>query len=163
VPAIRAAVGSLDPDVALDRLQTLREAHAADLGGLRFVTGLFASFGLLALALSVSGVYGLVAYTVTRRTREIGMRLAMGATAARVHRGMLRDSVRLALVGVVAGSGLAYAAARVLAAALGEAAVIDVGAFAGVVALLLAAVALATWFPALRVSGVDPAEALRSE
>jgi hypothetical protein len=163
VPRIRAAVSDLDPDVALDRLQTLRDAHAADLGGLRFVTTLFAAFGLLALALSVTGVYGLVSYSVTRRTREIGMRLAMGATTGRVHRGMLRDTARLALLGVALGGALAYPLARVLAAGLGGTAAVDASTFTGVIALMLGAVLLATWIPATRVARVDPAEALRTE
>ncbi len=163
IGGIRTAIAELDPDVALDRLQTLRDAHAADLGGLRFVTTLFAAFGFLALVLSVGGVYGLVSYSVTRRAREIGMRLAMGATAARVRRGMLGDSARLALIGIAVGSGLAYAAARVLAAGLGEAAVVDAITFGAVIVLMLVAVLLATWIPATGVARVDPAEALRAD
>ena len=162
-PAIRATLAALDPDVAVDQLQTLRDAHAADLGGLRFVTALFAAFGVLALVLSVSGVYGLVSYAVTRRGREIGMRFAMGATASRVHRGLLADSVRLASIGLLIGAALAGLAARLVAAGLGDAAVVDIRTFVAVIALLLGAVVLATWLPAMRVARVDPASVLRAE
>ncbi len=163
VPAVRAAIGALDPDVALDRLQTLREAQADDLGGLRFVTALFGAFGVLALGLSLGGVYGLVSFAVTRRTREIGMRFAMGATAGTVHRGLLEETARLALLGVALGSGLAYAGARVLEAGLGDQGGLDAVTFVSVVGLMLFSVALATWIPARRVSTVDPARALRTD
>ena len=159
---VRQIIGDLEGDVALDALQSLRDAHAADLGGIRFLTGLFAAFGALALVLAVSGVYGLVAYSVSLRTREVGVRMAMGASRRVVRTSVLFESGRLAALGLVLGLGLAYAAGRVLSAGLDGVAVMEVSTYVGVAALLVAAV-IAAYIPARRATRVDPVQALRSE
>jgi putative ABC transport system permease protein len=163
VPAVRRTMSELDPDVALDGLGALRDAHAADLAGIRFLTTLFGTFGLLALILAVGGVYGLVSHSVERRRQEIGVRMAMGASTGIVRRSVLGESALMAGVGLAIGLVLAYGAGRVLAAAMSGVAVLEVSTFVGVVAVLAAAVLTATWFPAVRATRVDPVEALRSE
>ena len=163
IPVVRQALTEMDPDVALDKLQSLRDAHAADLAGIRFVVSLFASFGVLALVLAVSGVYGLVSYSVSRRTKEIGVRMAMGATAGSVHAAVLRESAQLAAIGLPIGLVLSYGLARALAAGLDGIAIVEPSTFLGVAALLAGAVLAATWVPAMRATRVDPVEALRTE
>lgn len=163
VPQVREVLGEIDSDVAIDGLQTLRDAHAADLAGLRFLTTLFAAFGTLALVLSVSGVYGLVSYSVSQRTREFGVRIAIGATTGTVRGEVLRESATLAGLGVALGLVFAYAGARVLAAAMDGIAVLEPSTFVGVVALLVVAVLAASWLPARRATRVDPVVAMRSE
>ena len=163
IPAVRDIMGALEGDVALDQLQSLREAHSADLGGIRFLTTLFAAFGLLALVLAVSGVYGLVSYSVSLRTREVGIRMAMGATTRTVRAAVLSESGRLAAIGLSAGLVLAWIGARVLAAGMSGIAVVEASTFSMVAALLLVAVLGASWVPASRATRVDPVNALRSE
>ncbi len=163
IPAVRGAMAELDADVALDQLRSLREAHAADLAAIRFLTTLFATFGALALLLAVSGVYGLVSYSVSQRTKEIGVRMAMGATAGTVGGSVIRESAGLVGIGLAIGLPLAYGAARLLASSMAGVVAPELSTFVGVVLVLTAAVVAASWFPAMRATRVDPVEALRSE
>lgn len=160
---VRSIMAGLDSDVALSDLQSLRDAHAADLAGIRFLTALFAAFGVLALAMAVSGVYGLISYSVSLRTREVGVRMAMGATTASVRWAVLRETATLALIGLVAGLPLAYGGARVLAAGMDGVALIRPQTFVVVSLVLSAAVVAASWAPAGRATRVDPIEALGSD
>jgi putative ABC transport system permease protein len=160
---VRRTLAELDADVALDQLQTLRDAHAADLAGIRFLTTLFAAFGVLALVMAVSGVYGVVSTSVTQRTHEIGVRMAMGASAGRVRRTMIRESATLAVTGLSAGMVLAYAAGRVLAVGMDGIAIPEPSTYLTVALVLAVSVLAASWFPATRATRVDPVEALRSE
>ena len=162
-PVVRRTLAELDADVALDQLQTLRDAHAADLAGIRFLTTLFAAFGVLALVMAVSGVYGVVSTSVTQRTHEIGVRMAMGASAGRVRRTMIRESATLAVTGLSAGMVLAYAAGRVLAVGMDGIAIPEPSTYLTVALVLAVSVLAASWFPATRATRVDPVEALRSE
>ncbi|MEM7415282.1 MAG: ADOP family duplicated permease [Gemmatimonadota bacterium] len=163
LPEIRRIMTGLDGDIALSDLQTLRDSHAADLAGIRFFTSLFGAFGVLALILAVSGVYGLVSYSVSLRTREVGLRMAIGATATDVRVGVLRESAGVALLGLGVGTGLAWAGGRVIAAGLDGIALMQATTFVGVLTVLGLAVLAATWVPAGRATRVDPMTALRSE
>ena len=163
LPVIRDVMGDLEADVALNELQSLRDAHAADLAGIRFLTSLFVAFGTLALILAISGVYGLVSYMVSLRTREVGVRMAMGATARAVRTAILGESARLASLGLALGLFLAYGAARVLAAGFDGIAIIQASTFVAVAGVLVVAVLAATWVPATRATRVDPVNALRSD
>jgi ABC-type antimicrobial peptide transport system permease subunit len=163
VPAVRAAMTDLDADVALADLGTLDAAHRDGLAGVRFIMVLFGAFGALALVLAVGGVYGLVAYSVSQRTQEIGIRIAMGASGGSVQTGIVAEGARLAALGIGLGIALAVAAARGIGAAVVGLSLLDPRTLVGVALLLGAATLVASWIPARRVSLVDPVEALRRE
>lgn len=163
VPEVRQAMSELDRDVALDRIRTLRDAHRADLSAVRFISTLFGGFGVLALVLSLSGVYGLVSQQVSRRTQEIGVRMALGATTGRVRADVVAETGVLAGMGVVLGLGLSLASSRVLSAVLFDLPAMDVASFAGPALLLGLAALGAAWMPARKATAVDPVEALRLE
>ena len=163
VSAIRGVMSEIDAEVALAELQSLRRAHAADLAGIRFLTTLFGSFGILALLLAVGGVYGLVAHSVSRRQREIGVRMAMGANPGAVRRSVLGESIATGAIGVAIGLAMAYGAGTVLSVGMSGVAALELSTFVGVAVVLVAAVLAATWIPAMRATKVDPVEALRIE
>lgn len=163
IPGVRAAMSELDPDVALDQLQPLEAARRAELGGIRLVMALFGTFGIMALILAVSGVYGQVAYSVSRRTREIGVRMAVGATAGGVLARVLGEGARLTVLGLTVGVVLALGFAKLLSFALFGLPWLDPRAMGSVIALLALAAFLATLIPARRATRVDPVEALRTE
>lgn len=163
IPVVRSTMADLDADVALAGLQTLRRAHAADLAGIRFLTTLFGSFGILALLLAVAGVYGLVAHSVSRRQQEIGVRMAMGASESAVRRSVLGESVVTGGIGVVIGLIMAYGAGRILSVGMSGVAVMELSTYVGVAVVLAAAVLAATWIPAVRATKIDPVDALRVE
>lgn len=163
VPVLRDVMSEIDADVALAELQSLRRAHAADLAGIRFLTTLFGSFGVLALLLAVGGVYGLVAHSVSRRQQEIGVRMAMGANAGAVRRAVLGESLVTSGIGVVIGLAMAYLAGQVLSAGMSGVAVPELSTYVGVALVLVASVLVATWIPAMRATKVDPVRALRTE
>jgi putative ABC transport system permease protein len=163
VAEIRDVLGALDPDVALDAMQTLGDAHASDLAGVRFLTTLFATFGVGALLLAISGVYGLISYSVSQRTQEIGIRMALGASSGTVRTGVLAEGAMLAGAGLAIGAVLAYGFSRLLAAALFGLADIDPATFVAVALALAASAVAASWFPAVRATRVDPMAALRRD
>ncbi len=163
VPAIRAAVRELDPEVPVTGVTTLDAVVDEASAELSFLSLLLLTAAAVALALSAVGLYGVVAYVVSRRTREIGMRLAVGAGPGRVVRMVVWGSLRLAAAGLVVGLGLAAVGTRVLESLLVGVEPTDPGAWAWACAVLAAVATLAAWLPARRAAGVDPAEALRAE
>jgi ABC-type antimicrobial peptide transport system permease subunit len=124
---------------------------------------LIGSFAALALVLSAVGIYGVVMYGVTQRTRDIGVRMALGARPAQVLGSILRDGMRLAVIGLAIGIGGALALTRVLRAQLFETSPTDPTTFGAIVVLLAAVAAVASWLPARRATRVDPMVALRTE
>ena len=134
---------------------------------LRVASWIGSLLGLIALALSVSGLYGLLTYVLAQRTREIGIRMALGATAARVVQMIVRQSARVVAIGAGAGLALSYAALRVLAVALplelGNVSLFDAWSFAIAIGLVGVAALVASYFPARRATLVDPHTTLRSE
>jgi ABC-type antimicrobial peptide transport system permease subunit len=124
---------------------------------------MFTSFGLLALGLAVVGVYGVNAYVVSRRTREIGVRMALGATAGDVRRLVLRESLGLTVTGLVLGLILAGLVARALSSLLFEVSALDPVIFVAAPLVLAAAALGACYIPARRATRIVPLEALRSE
>jgi ABC-type antimicrobial peptide transport system permease subunit len=129
----------------------------------RFNMWLMTLFGCAALLLAAIGIYGLMAYSVQQRTQELGIRLALGADSSRLRRMVVRQGMRLTLVGVVIGMLAAFGLARLMAALLFGVGATDPLVFIGVPLLLSAVALLAVWVPARRASAVDPIEALRYE
>jgi predicted permease len=163
VEPLRRLVAGLDPNLALFNVRTMAEHVNGALGSRRVAATGAVVFGLLALALAMVGVYGVVSYTVTRRTHEIGVRVALGARPGDVFRMALVHGLRPAAVGAVIGLAAAYAAARLLRGLLYGVSPGDPATFAAV-ALLLALVAVAAaWVPARRAMRTDPVTALRYE
>src|SRR5262249_27965242 len=118
----------------------------------------FAAFGLMLAAL---GVYGVISYSVAQRTQEIGIRMALGATASRVQSGILWQTMRLVIVGVVIGAAAAAVMSRLISSMLFETAPTDLTAFVGTVTMLACAALAAALLPAYRAAHVDPMRALR--
>jgi ABC-type antimicrobial peptide transport system permease subunit len=119
--------------------------------------------GAMALLLGVAGIYGVISYSVSQRTREIGIRMALGAQRAEVTRLFLAYGLRLAAIGIVCGLVAAVALGRVMASLLFEVSPMDPLTYAAVCLSLAAAAMLASYVPALRATGVDPVTALRAE
>ena len=163
VASMRAAVARVDPELPLFRVRTLEEQIQASLARERLLAGLFTSFGALALLLSWAGLYGLVSFVTASRTREIGLRMALGAEAADVVRLVVGQSLRLAAVGLVVGLGVAVALARLLSGLLYGVRPVDLPTLGVVAALALLAGAAAGHLPARRAAGIEPMAALRHE
>jgi macrolide transport system ATP-binding/permease protein len=157
----RRALQAVDPAIPTLGLVTLDEHLRLALLGERVTALLIGTLGGLGLLLSVVGLYGVLAYLVTRRTREIGIRMALGAGPARIVAAVVGHGARPALIGLVAGLALGGAAARVVASSLYGVSAADPLVFGGATALVAAIVALAAWIPARRAARVDPMSALR--
>jgi putative ABC transport system permease protein len=161
--AIRQEVQAVDPMVAISKIKTVPELRADSLAERRFTLLLLAIFAGLAMTLSVTGIYSVMSYMVTERTREIGVRMALGANQGDVLNFMIRRGMIPALIGVTAGLGLAFATTRVIESLLYSVSATDPLTLV-VVALLLTIVALlACYIPARRATKVDPQVALRYE
>jgi predicted permease len=163
VNAVRSAFRDLAPDVAVGEPETMRELVVNSMGRERMVALLAGFFALLTLALTGIGLYGVLNYGVVRRRTEIGVRMALGATPGGVVAMILREAMRLVLPGVVLGAAGVWGATRLLNVLLYGVTALDPWAFAGSVAVLLAAALLASVLPARRAAAVDPIKALRFE
>jgi len=161
--AARATVLSLDRDLPVYDVFTLETMVDRALGQPRFYVLLLSIFAALAVVLAVVGIYGVIAYTVQQRTREIGIRIALGASRERVVAMVVRRGLILALAGIAFGSAGAYAVSRVLQSLLFGVGARDPFTFLAVAALLGAVALLASWLPARRAARVDPLAAMRAE
>ena len=162
-PAIKAAVHEVDPEQPVSRLREAGELLQNATARQRFNMSLLTLFGLLALVLATVGVYGVVAYGVTQRTRELGIRLALGARASSVQALVLRQGLGLTLTGLGLGILGALALSRLLTTLLYGVSPTDPHVL-GLSVLVLALVSMvACLIPAIRATKVDPIEALRSE
>jgi putative ABC transport system permease protein len=160
---VRSAMRRVDPTVALSGVEPLTQTLADSLARPRFTSALLAVFAVLALLLASIGVYGVLSFAVTERTRELGIRAALGATPRRILRQVLRQGFGLTLIGTSLGLVGALAAGRLLRGLLYQVTATDPAILTAVV-LLLAAVALAaSLVPAWRATRIDPMQALRSE
>jgi ABC-type antimicrobial peptide transport system permease subunit len=159
----RREVASVDPNLPVFGVRTLVTQSEESLMTERLLATLSSFFGALALLLACVGLYGLMAYTVARRTAEIGIRLALGARRGHILWLVLREALWLALAGIAAGVPLALWAARYAKSALFGVSTADPLTIAVTVALLLGVAALAGYVPARRAIGVDPVVALRYE
>jgi predicted permease len=163
IPAIRAAVAQINPNLPLRDVTTESQQIDRLLFQERLVARFSSFFGLLALVLACIGLYGLLAYEVTRRTREIGIRMALGAQAKDVLRSVVRQGLALALVGAAAGTGVALGVTRYLKSMLYDVHANDPVTIVAVVALLVLVALAACFVPARRATKVDPMVALRCE
>lgn len=162
---LRREVSAVDSRLPVIELRTMRNHLEAsfDLWVVRTGARMFSIFGTVALVLAMVGLYGLRAYTVARRTREIGIRLALGAKPGDARRMILREGLAITAVGVVAGLGLSLLAGKVLASVLYKVSGVDPVVFLCATAVMGAVSLLACYLPALRASRVDPMVALRYE
>jgi putative ABC transport system permease protein len=162
-PAVRQVFRDVDPELALANVHSLLRWRSLRTVGIRFVAGLIASFAGIGLFLAAIGIYGMMAYSVTQRTREIGVRMALGATGGQVMSMTLRNAVLLASLGIAIGLVAAFGLGKLLVASLFGVVQLDpvtFGVFAGVLALVAV---LAASVPARRAMRVDPISALRAE
>jgi putative ABC transport system permease protein len=159
--AIRGIVRDLDPSLAVAELRPLEEVVSRSLATARIVTVLLGVFSGLALLLAAVGIYGVMSYSVVRRTNEIGIRMALGADSGTVLAGVLREGLLLAAIGCAIGIGGAFVVTRWMRSLLFEVDPIDLPAFAASLAVLGLVALLACWVPARRATRVDPLVALR--
>jgi putative ABC transport system permease protein len=162
VAPVRDAVRSLDPHLPLAQVQTMEEVVERSLARTTFTMLLLGIAGLVALVLGAVGIYAVLSSVVSRRTREIGVRRALGAERSDIARMVLREGLGLTLVGIAAGLLGAFAATRLMVALLFEVSPTDPLTFAAVPALLAAIALFACWMPARRAAKVPPLEAIRN-
>jgi len=163
IPAVREVIRSLDADVPISDVATMEEIVAAANVQTAFTTVMLGIAAGIALLLGVVGIYGVISYAVGRRTREIGIRLALGARAGQVTRRILRDEGRVTALGLVVGLAGAFALTRLMRSLLFGVSPTDPVSFAGAAGLLAIVALLATWVPARRSARIDPARTLRAE
>src|SRR5881275_1985440 len=163
VGAIRDAVHQADPEQSIGDIVSVEQLIGRQTAARRFNTTLLTIFALLAVGLALVGIYGVTAYAVTQRTRELGIRMALGARGVDVVRLLMRESLRRVAAGVGLGLLAAPGVTRALSALLFEVAPRDAVTFAATALLLVAVALVATWLPARRATKVDPMVALRYE
>ena len=163
IPAVRAAVWAVDRDQPLQDIQTLEQVVYDSVATPRFRMLLLGIFAVLALVLATVGIYGVIAYAVTERTHEIGIRMALGAARADVLRMVVREGMMLGVIGVAIGAAAAFATTRVLNSFLYGIQPSDPGTLAGVSLLMILVAATASYWPARRATKVDPLVVLRWE
>ncbi len=161
--AVEEAVWSLDRDLPLASVLSMEQVVARAQWQPRFSATLLAGFAAMALLLAAVGIYGVMAFDVSRRTREIGVRMALGARPADVLRDVLLSGARLTLAGIAVGTAGAFALTRYLGSLLYQVSATDPAIFAAAALVLLAAALAAVWLPARRATRIDPAIALRGE
>jgi ABC-type antimicrobial peptide transport system permease subunit len=160
---LRGVVKSLDANVPVFDVRTLAQQKNSSLAMQRMAATLLSGFGALALLLAALGIYGVLAYSVSRRTREIGVRMALGAQLSDVLRLVMRQGLGMVILGLVLGLAAALAVTRLLRSFLFEIQPFDPLTFGSVVALLGVAAVFSCWLPARRAARVDPMVALRAE
>jgi predicted permease len=161
--AVRRTVAQLDSSLPLFSVRTMDEVIDEQARGERFLSGLVGSFAALAVLLAAIGIYGVLSYAVTARTREIGIRMSLGASQGRVLWGVLREGMRLAVIGFIAGAAGAFAGGRLLSSLLHEVKPGDPVVFLATASFLGVVALMACYLPARRAARLDPMVALREE
>jgi len=162
-PQVRRALSQIDSTLPLYSVRSMDEVAASQAEGQQFLSLLVGSFAGLAALLAAIGIYGVLSYAVRQRTREIGIRMSLGASRGRVLGQVLLEGMRLALLGLVVGIAGALAAGRVLASLLSEVKPGDPAIFVATAGLLAAVALVACYLPARRAAKLDPMAALRYE
>jgi ABC-type antimicrobial peptide transport system permease subunit len=160
---VRQAIWSLDKDLPVAGVNTMEDLLSESVARPRFRTFVFLVLGTLAIVLAVTGIYGVISYLVSQRTREIGIRVALGAQRRTVLNLIIRQGMSLALVGVVIGLIASYVLTRLMKGLLYEVAATDPVTFASITVLLLLVSLAACWVPARRAAKVDPLVALKDQ
>ena len=163
VKDVERAVWSVNGSLPLASVKTLQALYEASMARTSFTMVMLGLTGGMALVLGVVGIYGVTSYGVSQRTREIGIRMALGAEGSALRRMVVGEGLRLAVLGALAGLAAALGLTRVMASLLYGVGAADPATFTSVAAMLLAAAVLASYVPARRVTRVDPLEALRAE
>jgi putative ABC transport system permease protein len=163
VSNVRSAVARLDTELTVDNIATMEQRVADSVARPRFYAVLLGIFASIAVALAAVGIYGIMSYSVSQRTREIGIRIALGAETREVLGLVLRQGMTLAAIGIMVGLGGALAVSRYLENMLFGITPFDGSTFAAVLILLTAISAIACYVPARRATRVDPIIALRYE
>jgi ABC-type antimicrobial peptide transport system permease subunit len=160
---LRARIASLDPELPLSSIREMEDVVAGSLGRPRLTLSLMSVFGAVALLLAAVGIYGVVSFSVGQRAHEFGLRMALGASSSDIGSLVLRQGLKLALLGVALGIASALAASRLVASLLYEIGPRDPWTIAGIALVLVAVALLASFVPARRAARVDPYTALRME
>ena len=160
---IRQGVWSVNGSLPLALVRTLQEVYARSLARTTFALLMLAIAGAMALLLGIIGIYGVIAYSVSQRTREIGIRMALGVEQREVRRMFLRHGLLLSAIGVGVGIGVAAAMMRLMTSMLYQVSPLDLTTYAGVSLVLLVAAMIASYLPARRAASLNPVEALRAE
>ena len=161
--AIRSELRQLDPGLTVRSLRSMDQLVSESIAPQRFNLSLLSLFSALGLLLAAMGIYGVMAYNVSQRTHEIGLRMALGAQTHQVLRLVLKQGMRLALIGVVLGLATSLALTRLMKNLLFGVSATDPATLAGVAVVLILAALLACYIPARRATKVDPLIALRYE
>jgi ABC-type antimicrobial peptide transport system permease subunit len=163
VSAVRNEIRAIDPALPLSQVRTMDEVLAGARARPRFLATLLSLFAGVALVLAAVGLYGVIAYSVTRRTTEFGIRMAMGASREHVLRMVLRQGLILGVIGTVIGGAGAYGLTRLIRGLLFGVSAVDPPTFIVMALALIGVTLLACWVPARRATKVDPMIALRYE
>jgi ABC-type antimicrobial peptide transport system permease subunit len=163
VPAVRNTIAVMDRSLAVYGVRTMAQQVAAATERSRLSAALLTGFAAVALTLALVGVYGVLAYTVSQRTREIGVRIALGAGGAQIVRGVVREGVTLALAGIAIGLACSWPATRYIRTLLYDVTPGDASVFCVSAGGLLIAAMAASWLPARRAARVQPVIALRGD
>jgi len=161
--AIRAAVREFDPNIALASFTTMSQTFEDSIAERRFAARLLTAFAAIALLLAAMGIYGVLSYAVAQRTREFGVRMALGAKAADMRSMVLREAGISLAIGLGLGLAAAFALTRVMEGLLFGVTATDPATLAGAIAVLVATALAASWIPAVRATRVDPMQAMRPE
>jgi ABC-type antimicrobial peptide transport system permease subunit len=160
---VMQVTAEIDPTIAIRDAGTIESELAKGIAAERFNMRLLSGFAIMALLLSAIGLYGVIAYGVAQRTRELGMRIALGAMQRDVLGMVVRQGLRLSVIGIVIGFAGAAAATRAMQSMLFDVSPLDPATFAAVGLLIVGVSLLASWLPARRAARVDPIAALRAE
>jgi ABC-type antimicrobial peptide transport system permease subunit len=159
----RQAIWSVNANLPVFQVQTVGDLYKQSMARTSFTLVMLAIAGGMALLLGIIGIYGVISYAVTQRTREIGIRMALGARPAELQRMFVRYALILAGVGVAIGAGAAVGLSRLMKSLLFEVSPLDPVTYAAVAVVLVTSAVLASYLPARRAAAVDPLDALRAE